>query len=269
MGYYAEFPLPIPHLGARRKPLLALPPLSPIAGFSFDLHALATPPAFNLSQDQTLQLNFLARGASPAVEPQKKRLPVLSQPSGITPEGPAVVQPSTPKSLRKDREAGKSPAIRTITSNLTSQKEIDLWHEMVRHGGAVTPRGVSTRASALAGPARTGRSLPHHSRGVTRLFTFQRRRCRRASTSRHQPRPVEFRVRYGSKPQWPVKRPDLARGQVRPQTPLQRPPVGEKPPPPRRPRGRQGGLFSVSDPGLGRTLEAWRRLFAHRPQARP
>src|SRR6185503_6182784 len=27
----------------------------------FDLHVLATPPAFRLSQDQTLQLNFLAR----------------------------------------------------------------------------------------------------------------------------------------------------------------------------------------------------------------
>ena len=26
-----------------------------------DLHVLATPPAFRLSQDQTLQLNFLAR----------------------------------------------------------------------------------------------------------------------------------------------------------------------------------------------------------------
>src|SRR6476619_5700819 len=27
----------------------------------YDLHVLATPPAFRLSQDQTLQLNFLAR----------------------------------------------------------------------------------------------------------------------------------------------------------------------------------------------------------------
>ena len=51
--------MPIPHLGARSNALLALPPLSPLAGFSFDLHVLAMPPAFNLSQDQTLQLIFI------------------------------------------------------------------------------------------------------------------------------------------------------------------------------------------------------------------
>ncbi len=56
MGYYAQFPMPIPHLGVRSIVLLTLPPLSPLARFSFDLHVLAMPPAFNLSQDQTLQL---------------------------------------------------------------------------------------------------------------------------------------------------------------------------------------------------------------------
>ena len=57
MGYYAQFPMPIPRLGARSIVLLTRPPLT-LAG-SLDLHALATPPAFNLSQDQTLQLNFV------------------------------------------------------------------------------------------------------------------------------------------------------------------------------------------------------------------
>ena len=56
MGYYAGFPRPIPHLGAHSIVLLTLPPLSPLARFSFDLHVLAMPPAFNLSQDQTLRL---------------------------------------------------------------------------------------------------------------------------------------------------------------------------------------------------------------------
>src|SRR5215210_5089403 len=59
MGSYAGFPRPIPHLGARTNVLLALSPLSPLAGFSCDLHVLAMPPAFNLSQDQTLQLIFV------------------------------------------------------------------------------------------------------------------------------------------------------------------------------------------------------------------
>ena len=41
--------------------LLTRPPLAGIAAGPYDLHVLATPPAFRLSQDQTLQLNFLAR----------------------------------------------------------------------------------------------------------------------------------------------------------------------------------------------------------------
>lgn len=58
MRYYAQFPMPIPHLRARTILLLTLPPLA-LAG-PFDLHALAMPPAFSLSQDQTLQLKFIA-----------------------------------------------------------------------------------------------------------------------------------------------------------------------------------------------------------------
>jgi hypothetical protein len=57
MGYYRQFPNAIPHLRARSIVLLTLSPLT-LAG-SFDLHVLAMPPAFNLSHDQTLQLNFI------------------------------------------------------------------------------------------------------------------------------------------------------------------------------------------------------------------
>jgi hypothetical protein len=54
MGYYGEFPRPIPHLRVHSIVLLTLSPLA-LAG-TFDLHVLAMPPAFNLSHDQTLQL---------------------------------------------------------------------------------------------------------------------------------------------------------------------------------------------------------------------
>jgi hypothetical protein len=57
MEYYRQFPTAILHLGVRSIVLLTLSPLT-LAG-SFDLHVLAMPPAFNLSQDQTLQLIFL------------------------------------------------------------------------------------------------------------------------------------------------------------------------------------------------------------------
>jgi hypothetical protein len=61
MGYYAQFPMPIPHLGVRSIVLLTLSPLA-LAG-PFDLHALTMPPAFNLSQDQTLHLkSFVPSG---------------------------------------------------------------------------------------------------------------------------------------------------------------------------------------------------------------
>ncbi len=57
--YYSQFPGAILDLKARRNVFLALSPLhTPPKGLSsFDLHVLAMPPAFNLSQDQTLQLN--------------------------------------------------------------------------------------------------------------------------------------------------------------------------------------------------------------------
>ena len=65
MGYYAQFPMPIPHLGVRSIVLLTLPPLT-LAG-PFDLHALTTPTAFNLSQNQTLHLFSVARRIAPTL----------------------------------------------------------------------------------------------------------------------------------------------------------------------------------------------------------
>lgn len=67
MVYYAQFPTPIHHLGVRRMLLLTLSPLT-LAG-PFDLHALTMPPAFSLSQDQTLHLKSVVtagRLATPA-----------------------------------------------------------------------------------------------------------------------------------------------------------------------------------------------------------
>ena len=60
--YYSQFPGAIPNQRARSHALLTRPPLSPKA--SFDLHVLGLPPAFNLSQDQTLHLNFSDRSPS-------------------------------------------------------------------------------------------------------------------------------------------------------------------------------------------------------------
>ena len=53
--HYSQFPRAIPERGARSHALLTRPPLGPKS--SLDLHVLSLPPAFVLSQDQTLKLN--------------------------------------------------------------------------------------------------------------------------------------------------------------------------------------------------------------------
>ena len=53
--HYHPFPGAIPNLKARSHVLLTRPPLTPKS--SFDLHVLGLPPAFALSQDQTLRLS--------------------------------------------------------------------------------------------------------------------------------------------------------------------------------------------------------------------
>lgn len=54
MRYYSPFPVAIPQKRVRSHALLTRPPLTPKG--SLDLHVLGLPPAFVLSQDQTLKL---------------------------------------------------------------------------------------------------------------------------------------------------------------------------------------------------------------------
>ena len=54
MRYYSPFPEAIPQKRVRSHALLTRPPLTPKG--ALDLHVLGLPPAFVLSQDQTLKL---------------------------------------------------------------------------------------------------------------------------------------------------------------------------------------------------------------------
>ena len=56
MRYYPPFRTAIPHYWVDSYVLLTRLPLG--LATPFDLHALGTPPAFILSQDQTLKKNF-------------------------------------------------------------------------------------------------------------------------------------------------------------------------------------------------------------------
>ena len=57
--HYSQFPRAIPEERARSHALLTRPPLGPKS--SLDLHVLSLPPAFVLSQDQTLKLKPVRR----------------------------------------------------------------------------------------------------------------------------------------------------------------------------------------------------------------
>ena len=66
MGYYSQFPELIPQhrVGYPRVTHPCAAVLAPEGVFSLDLHVLGTPPAFVLSQDQTLQLKSSIPAAS-------------------------------------------------------------------------------------------------------------------------------------------------------------------------------------------------------------
>ena len=102
MEYYRQFPTAILHLRGRSIVLLTLSPLT-LAG-SLDLHALTTPPAFNLSQDQTLQLKSF--GSGPRGWPDRfKEVFACNKPvrarvvSGADQAGPTEDRPFGPSQL--------------------------------------------------------------------------------------------------------------------------------------------------------------------------
>src|SRR5437762_13144357 len=100
MEYYRQFPAAILRLRVRSIVLLTRPPLT-LAG-AYDLHALATPPAFNLSQDQTLQLK--------SVDPRRCRRGVLQWKVCLFYPSRAPTCPSRPRMramrIKTDERAG-------------------------------------------------------------------------------------------------------------------------------------------------------------------
>ena len=77
--YYSQFPEAIPYQRAYSHALLTRPPLDPKV--SLDLHVLGLPPAFVLSQDQTLKLKhpkmFLTERPCTSSNPLKDRMLLL------------------------------------------------------------------------------------------------------------------------------------------------------------------------------------------------
>ena len=68
--YYSQFPEAIPYQRVCSHALLTRPPLTPKG--PLDLHVLGLPPAFILSQDQTLKLK---RECNPIPDPSRNPEP--------------------------------------------------------------------------------------------------------------------------------------------------------------------------------------------------
>jgi hypothetical protein len=85
--YYSQFPEAIPYQRAYSHALLTRPPLDPKV--SLDLHVLGLPPAFVLSQDQTLKLKhpkmFLTERPCTSSNPLKDRMLLLVVPTSVEP----------------------------------------------------------------------------------------------------------------------------------------------------------------------------------------
>jgi hypothetical protein len=194
--YYRQFPTAIPYLGARSIGLLTLPPL--VLADPLDLHALAMPPAFNLSQDQTLQLIIrvparrpgIARNADPEeitkIDPENPRCspPPLARLQGT---GRSTTSPERPAaSVGYDRRFGcfsflhplrSAPLARHFSRRVTGSLELSNRNLKVSMHENAAPRAVTPLAALqsrgwLAKP-RVQRCLCLAFSRSTQLFTFQ------------------------------------------------------------------------------------------------
>ena len=81
MRYQPPFPAVVPHPRARSHALLTRPPLRPKP--SLDLHVLSLPPAFVLSQDQTLKLKGCSAHGPKTRPPRRRDRQTTAAPQGI------------------------------------------------------------------------------------------------------------------------------------------------------------------------------------------
>ena len=155
MGYYPKFPLAIPHLEARRNALLARPLLSPPKWISYNLHALAMPPAFILSQDQTLQLDIVAHRPEGRVCFEMK----------VCPAPTTVVAGRSPRGLKQPAGVLKV----NQSKGRSSFDEFEGLHEIDQPTeGAVRPLRTagSVHGGCSAKSRSCDRSAAPHSRGL-------------------------------------------------------------------------------------------------------
>jgi hypothetical protein len=186
MGYYGEFPHPIPHLGVRSIALLTLSPLA-LAG-TFDLHVLAMPPAFNLSHDQTLQLISLIPPCGGLISREEDHV-TCSWPFRVTRKrSPGAFGGMLLPLIGMSGKFGFTRSPRTGRVEMPvqvlheSETGLPVKDEARRHGFAslygltVTYFWIASVMSSSKLSVCTDTQTPH-SRADSQLFTFQRAGC--------------------------------------------------------------------------------------------
>jgi hypothetical protein len=162
-GISSSFPEVFPTSGQVTHVLLTRPPLdwrvAPPA--SFDLHVLSTPPAFILSQDQTLHLKVFAR------RPTRRRR---------GPQGPLLSYRSARRLMRVNPALVKDRK----NSGFCENQEKDVWHALLSFQGTGSPRldpaddAVPPAFSETGFPSKDGNfSLSDFPRSVKDLGRFR------------------------------------------------------------------------------------------------
>ena len=129
----------VPYRRAGSHALLTRSPLPTIPkdGFSFDLHVLGLPPAFVLSQDQTLKLNVLLFSASEEADP--KRINVIPRKRTLAAPSSEAYAPNqgTSNRLRRQRQINAAHASLPIhdTKSITRHGPI----RSATRGGVLRP----------------------------------------------------------------------------------------------------------------------------------
>ncbi len=189
MVYYPQFPTAIHHLGVRSIVLLTLSPLT-LAG-TCDLHVLAMPPAFNLSHDQTLQLNSFV--PLHLADPWRyvKEVDHVANPKTIADlgvVGQRAVRPFRASPLRPSSGLGRRCYVAQSSRTCRGLTPTGTLHEFVHNPGCdpwirpPTRSPCTGQAIGFGIPLRSGRvddlgRAAHTARGTfscgTQLFTCQ------------------------------------------------------------------------------------------------
>ena len=129
-------------------PRVTHPSATPVLPRAFDLHVLSLPPAFALSQDQTLMLESDSKPGLTHVLTEVHKYPAPSQRPGIMSletQGPAS-SPTEPQNAETPQDPRKDTAVRvSLPSNQIVKEQTHTPTRNRRHQVA-QPRGQATQS---------------------------------------------------------------------------------------------------------------------------